>query len=855
MEKIDLRWQMAMLTMRARRFLKNTRRKLTVNGNETISIDKSKVECYNCHKRGHFAKECRAPRNQDNKHKESSRRSVPMETSISTTLVSCDGLGGYDGSDQADEGPNYALMAFSSLSSDSEIVDNCKKGLGYENYDAVLPPYKGDFMPPTPDLSFTGLDEFVNKPVVKKCKAKYSKEEPKVVRKNDDAPIIEEWVLDNEEEDVSQPKIEKKTVRPSIAKTKFVKSTQQEKTARKTVKQVEQHRQNTQSPRCNQRNWKNMMSQKLGSNFEMFNKACYVCGSFDHLQVQKQVIMPVKLEKRHNLSKITFCYHYRLLINHFLKIQRVLMMMDPNLQVMMERSSTVNTAGINEVNAVGGKISIELPFDPKMPILEDVSTFDFSSDDEDDGAVADMNNLDTTIQISPILTIRIHKDHPFDKELCNAFEKLMHEKFQMSCMGELTFFLELQVKQKQDGIFISQDKYVTKLLKKFGFTEVKTASTPMKTKKLLLKDEDGEEVDVHMYRSMIGSLMYLISSRPNIMIAVCACARYQVNPKVFHLHAVKRIFSTRNRQRLQIPQQKLNMWLLQVDVEKCFGFKINYLIMDGKEIVITESSVRRDLQLVDEEGGGPRCQETMWDTIAQTRFESVSKHYNDSLLARGKTLRSNEDRIKLDELMELCTNLQNMVLDLEKTTTTQRNEIDSLKRRVKKLEKRNRSRTYKLKRLYKVGLSGKVESSGDEESLGEEASKQERRIDADEDITLVNDADNEMFDVDALGGKEVFVAGQNKNVVKEVVDTAQVSNAATTITITTYDITLVQALEALETSKPKGKGIMIEEPVKPKKKDQIRLVEEAAKKLQAKFDEEKRLAREKTEKKERVNLP
>ncbi|GKD93784.1 uncharacterized mitochondrial protein-like protein [Tanacetum coccineum] len=84
-------------------------------------------------------------------------------------------------------------------------------------------------------------------------------------------------------------------------------------------------------------------------------------------------------------------------------------------------------------------------------------------------------------------------------------------------MGELTFFLGLQVKQKKDGIFISQDKYVTEILKKFGFTDVKTAITPMETQKLLLKDEDGEEVDVHLYRLMIGSLMYLTSSRPDIM--------------------------------------------------------------------------------------------------------------------------------------------------------------------------------------------------------------------------------------------------------------------------------------------------------------------------------------------------
>nr|GEZ93077.1 hypothetical protein [Tanacetum cinerariifolium] len=101
MEVIDLRWQMAMLTMRARRFLKRTGRKLTIYGYKIIGFDKSNVECYNCHKRGHFAREYKALRNQDNKHKESSRRSVPMETPNFTALVSCDGLGGYDWSDHA----------------------------------------------------------------------------------------------------------------------------------------------------------------------------------------------------------------------------------------------------------------------------------------------------------------------------------------------------------------------------------------------------------------------------------------------------------------------------------------------------------------------------------------------------------------------------------------------------------------------------------------------------------------------------------------------------------------------------------------------------------------------------------
>nr|GEY69238.1 hypothetical protein [Tanacetum cinerariifolium] len=180
------------------------------------------------------------------------------------------------------------------------------------------------------------------------------------------------------------------------------------------------------------------------------------------------------------------------------------------------------------------------------------------------------------------------------------------------------------------------------------------------------------------------------------------------------------------------------------------------------------------------------------DTIAQTRFKSISKHSNDSLLARGNTLQSDKDSMKLDELMAIRTNLQNRVLDLEQTKTTQKNKIASLKRSVKKLKKRN----------------------SNEESLGKDASKQERRIDAinaDEDITLVNDADKEMFDVDDLGGEEVFVAGQNENIVKEVVNAAQVSTAATTITITTEEITLAQALKALKTSKPKVKGIFVQD--------------------------------------------
>nr|GFB74584.1 hypothetical protein [Tanacetum cinerariifolium] len=186
---------------------------------------------------------------------------------------------------------------------------------------------------------------------------------------------------------------------------------------------------------------------------------------------------------------------------------------------------------------------------------------------------------------------------------------------------------------------------------------------------------------------------------------------------------------------------------------------------------------------------------------------------------------------------------------------------------------------HRLKRLYKVGLTVRVESSGDKESLGEEASKQGWRInaiDADEDITLVSAADNEMFDVDVLGGEDFFVVRQNENVVEEVVDAAQgwrinAIDADEDITLVSaadnemFDVDVLggedffvvrQNENVVEevVDAAQGKGIMIEEPVKPKKKDQIRLDEEAAKKLQAEFYEEERLAREKDEKEERANI-
>ncbi|GJU98823.1 hypothetical protein Tco_1328094 [Tanacetum coccineum] len=522
-------------------------------------------------------------------------------------------------------------------------------------------------------------------------------------------------------------------------------------------------------------------------------------------------------------------------------------------------------------------------------------------------------------------------------------------------MVELTFFLGLQIKQKEDGIFISQDKYVTEILKKFGFTDVKTARTPMETQKPLLKDEDGEEVDAHLYRSMIGSLMYLTSLRPDIMFVVCACARYQVNPKVSHPHAVKRIFrylkASLDRKSTiggcQFLECRLISWQCKkqtmvanstteaeyIAASNCCGqdvwngmkkllrMKLELISMELELILVIQvNAARHKLTTAWEEMGEgsanptdphhtpiitqpstsqpqkkqkPRNSKRKDTEIPQSsgptepiadeaaNEEYVPTHSNDPLL-------SGEDSLKLNDLMEVCIKLQQRVLDLENTKTAQAQEISSLKLRVKRLEKKGRSRTPKLKILFKVGRSAQVVSSKDE-GLGdqEDASKQGRKIDdidKDAEVTLVDETqgrygDDLVFDTSVLDGKVVFA---EQDVVEKEVSTANpvtttsevvtianvaVSTATTTATTTVADeveMTLAQTLIEIKSAKPKvvtrpkakgfviqeqeqastpitsskdkGKGIMVEEPLKMKKKDQTDY--DLAQRLQAEEQEE-----------------
>ncbi|GJR49961.1 putative ribonuclease H-like domain-containing protein [Tanacetum coccineum] len=182
------------------------------------------------------------------------------------------------------------------------------------------------------------------------------------------------------------------------------------------------------------------------------------------------------------------------------------------------------------------------------------------------------------------------------KSWCDEFEALMKSKFQMSSMGELTFFLGLQVKQKEDGIFISQDKYVAEILKKFDFANVKTASTPIETQKPLVKDEEASDVDVHLYRSMIGSLMYLTASRPDIMFAVCACSRSRNltgNPQSTRGSISRQethILGNAKSNHWQLLLTRQNMLLQQATVDKYCRFKIKWKVTPLFATILVQST-------------------------------------------------------------------------------------------------------------------------------------------------------------------------------------------------------------------------------------------------------------------------
>nr|GEU90656.1 hypothetical protein [Tanacetum cinerariifolium] len=581
--------------MMARRFLKNTESKLDMANKEIIGFDKSKVECFNCHKRGHFARECRAPRNQDSRNREPTKRIVPVEETTSNVFVSqYDGIG-YDWSDQAKDGPtNFALMAYSSTSlnssTNSEIIDKCKTGLGYN---VVPPPYTRNFMPPKPDLVYHSLDDFVAESVSESVveKPTVNSNEPKTVRKENGALIIKDWVSENHlgkfEEKADEGffigySTNSKAFRVFNSRTRIV-----EENLHVTFSE------NTPNIAGSRRNWLfdiDALTKSLNykpvvavnqSNGSAGTQACDNEGKEEKKDAEdpgnEDSNVPSTKEPRVNQEKDAY-------VNNTNNINTV--------------SPTDDAVGIKD-NIVNENIVYGCADDLNMPALEEIIRFSYA---ENDDVGADMNNLDIYFQVSHVPTTRIHKDHPLNQVIGNVqsaiqtrsmsknledhgfvttvHQRKNHKDLQIACL--LAFYHKKNLKRLmvyqmdvksaflygkiEKEVYVYQplgfenpdfpdrvykvekalyglhqaprackDKYVNEILNKFGYSDVKTANTPMETKKPLLKSDKGEDVDEYLYRSMIRSLMYLT-------FPVCAYARFQVNPKILHLHAMKRIF-------------------------------------------------------------------------------------------------------------------------------------------------------------------------------------------------------------------------------------------------------------------------------------------------------------------------
>ncbi|GJS41901.1 ribonuclease H-like domain-containing protein [Tanacetum coccineum] len=442
--------EMAMLTIRARRFIKRTGSKFDVNG-QRVRFDSSKVECYNCHKNGHFTRECRAPRNQENRERENNRRTVAYTSSGSSSssdskVDSCSKScvkayatlkEQYDSLSLDYKKSQFNLVSykvgFESVEArlthykknevvfeesinvlnlevklrDNTLVENKKKlekaekerdelkltlekfqnsskslnnlleslennkSKSDKGYHVVPLPYKGNFIPSKHDLMF--MDKIVeseNMDVitivtpsnVKKVESNHESAdvknngdavEPKTVKKNSFRPlVIKDWNFDDDSEVEFIPNVEDKTVRPSIEKIKFVKS------ARETVKNVETPKQNKYYPRGNQRNWNNLMSQRLGSDFKMINKACFICGSFEHLHYvcDKKVVRLVwnnssRVNHKNFANKMTHPYPNRRFVP----------------QAVLTRFGKINTVGLSvnivvrPVNTDGSKTTMNHP--------------------------------------------------------------------------------------------------------------------------------------------------------------------------------------------------------------------------------------------------------------------------------------------------------------------------------------------------------------------------------------------------------------------------------------------------------------------------------------------------------------
>nr|GEV09699.1 reverse transcriptase domain-containing protein [Tanacetum cinerariifolium] len=569
LEEMDLKWQMAMLIMRARRFLQRTRRNLGTNETTAIGFDMSKVECYNCHRRGHFTKECRSPK--DNRIKEALRRTVPVEVSTLNALVSqCDAVGGYDWSFQAEEEPtNYAFMTYSSLGSSSSSgsdheVASCSKACskayatlqtcydklnvdfrksqfdvlsyktGLESVEATLGMYQQNETMFEDDIKLLKLDVMLRDNALVELRKKFEKAKKERDNRvfdrkvfdyeelhsdesvnsvptspvNDsklianvvpvesntnkpskdtplriDAPIIEDWTSNSK--DGSEIESVPKQKEPS-----FVPISKHVETPKESVKKAGRA-QKLPFLECKQASDSPSSEGKGHPGSDYTRSLTQIIGD---LTLAPQTRSMARMGKRAIGSKWVFRNK---------KDERGIVIRN-KARLVTQGHTQEKGIDYDEVFAPVARIeAIRLflayaSFIGFMVYQMDLkSAFLYGTIKEEVYAYKPLGFKDLDYPDKVYVDDIIFRST--NKDLCIAFEKLMKDKFQMSSIGELTFFLGLQVKQKDDGIFISQDKYVAKILRKFGFTDVKSASTPIEIEKPLLNDPDVKDVDVHIY--------------------------------------------------------------------------------------------------------------------------------------------------------------------------------------------------------------------------------------------------------------------------------------------------------------------------------------------------------------------
>ncbi|GJZ50886.1 ribonuclease H-like domain-containing protein [Tanacetum coccineum] len=638
-EEMDLRWQMAMLTMRARRFLKNTRRRVTVNSNENIGFDKSKVECYNCQKKGHFTRECRAPRNQD-----------------------------YDKESLEDEFINKPVVK--NRKSDEEVSKVVRKS----DDSPIIEDWVSDSK--EEDVSQTKTEKKTVKPMNAARPMSYlSKTAHSTVKR----PINNNTSFKNNNINQRVNTVRGKnvnTARPKAVvnvvqgnnvnavkasacwvwkpKTKVLDHVSKHNSASTILKRFDyidaQGRSKSDKgvidSGCSRHMTRNMSYltnyEEIDGGYVAFGgnpkggkitgKGTIKTGNLDFENVY------FVRELKFNLFSVSQMCDKK---NSVLFNDTECIVLSPNFKLIDEsqvllrvpRKNNMYSVDLKNIVPKGGLTCLfakATSDESKLwhRRLDDYSRFTWvfflATKDETSGILKSFINRIENLVDHRVKVIRCDNGTEFKNREVNQFcemkgilrqfsaeavntacyvqnrvlvvkphNKITYELFHgktptlsfmrpfgcpvtiLNTIDHLVkfdgkadegFFVGYSLNSKAFRVFnsrtriieenfhISQDKYVGEILKKFRFTEVKTASTPMETQKPLLKDEDGEEVDVHMYRSMIGSLMYLTSSRPDIMFTVCAYARYQVNPKVSHLHAVKRIF------RYLKGQLKLGLW-------------------------------------------------------------------------------------------------------------------------------------------------------------------------------------------------------------------------------------------------------------------------------------------------------